>query len=147
MHGGLVNIYGAPPTFDNRDLAILAERVAAYDAIEGPRVGDFVRFLGQPPEGKDADIERRISHIWDFEGCEDPGIQTSAGGSYYLGSGYISMSGSLFTRVPQSALKRSCLERKGGVWFFHHDFATGGGAVHAELMFRLFDCKLPAPTS
>jgi hypothetical protein len=142
-----MSFIGRPPTFDNEDLVILANRVILLDADERPRVGDFVRFLGQPPEGKDADIIRRISHIWDYEGCEDPRVQTSDGGSYYLGDGYVSMSGSLYTPVPQSSLKRTVFKRKGSVWFFHHDFATGHNGVNAEIDFRLYDCKLPAPTS
>lgn len=133
---------GPPPIFDNRDLVILANRVILLDADENPRVGDFVRFLGQPPIGKDGDLLRRISYIWPDE---DPGVQTSDSGSYYIGDGYVSMSGGLHPCVRQSALKRTGMERKGSVWFFHHDLAGGGRGVSAEIMFRVYDCKLPAP--
>src|SRR5262245_11223582 len=88
-----MDFYDRPPEMDDRDRAILAERVEALNAIDGPRVGDFVKFPG--------DITRRISYIWGDESELDwYRIQTSNGGSWYLGKGYVSFSGSLYVGVP-----------------------------------------------
>lgn len=116
---------------DERDQAILDARVSALNAIPGPRVGDFVRFA-------DGTI-RRISHIW------DDGPQTSDGGSYYLGNGYVSMSGGLFPHVPNSSITPTEEKREGSAWFFHHDYATAHNGVGVLVAFRVFDCSLPAP--
>lgn len=58
---------------DERDAAMLAERIVALDKIPGFRVGDYVEFANG--------VTRRISHIW------DDGPQTSDSGSYFLGKG------------------------------------------------------------
>jgi hypothetical protein len=75
---------------DDRDKAILAARVAAFDPTEGPRVGDYVCFA----DG----VTRRISYVWPDD------IQTSDDGSFYLGKGYMSFSGVLYTHMPTETL-------------------------------------------
>lgn len=114
-----------------RDAAILAERVEALDAIAGPRVGDFVRFA----DG----TMRRASHDWFGES-----MQTSTGGSFYLGKGYVSFSGSLFHGVSPETLTDTGERKDGRVWFFHNDYATAGGGVDAVVSFRVFECSLDA---
>src|SRR5438309_10692209 len=105
-----------PPTFDERDEAILCERTEALNKRDGPRIGDFVIFA----DG----IERRISYIWGFENqdgfwsARPDSVQTSDGGSYYLGEGYVSMSGSLYTSVPIGTLADTGERKAGQVWFF-----------------------------
>lgn len=122
---------------DERDLTMLAERMEALDRIEGPRVGDFVRFA----DG----VERRISHHWtDGEGW-DGGIQTSDGGSWYLGNGYVSMSGSLYGCIPTDSLKLTDERKRGSVWIFHHDFAGAGRGVDLDAEFRVYVCAAEAP--
>lgn len=126
---------------DERDRQILADRVASLDAIAGPRVGDWVIFA----DG----TERRISHRWFFPADEDgpeiDNVQTShPGGSFYLGDGYVSFSGSLFLGVPGSTLTLTDELRPAGVWFFHHDWWQAHNGVGAEVMFRVFTCSLEA---
>jgi hypothetical protein len=116
---------------DRQDSEILAARQAALEARPGPRVGDWVEFPGS--------IRRRISHIW------PDSLQTSDEGSYYLGNGYVSMSGSLHPGVPPDSLTDTGHTRDGEVWFFHHDFPTAGGGVDACIPFRVYACALPAP--
>lgn len=139
---------GADPRIqpDGRDEAILRERVAAYNTVEGPRVGDFVRFA----DG----VERRISYIWD-EGAGDgfwvtPGprrMQTShPGAGFYLGNGYVSMgNGSLFRAVPESTLTDTGEVQAGQVWFFHHDHMTAHNGVYATIPHRVYACTEEAP--
>lgn len=125
------------PEFDDKDAAILTERVATLDAVSGPRVGDYVIFL----DG----TERRISHIWG-DGQSTDSVQTSDGGSYYLGNGYVSMSGSLYSGVKPETLMDTGEKRDGSVWFFHHDYATAGGRVYTTMPFRVFRCTENAAT-
>lgn len=120
-----------PPELDERDTAILAERTATLNEVEGPRVGDWVRFA----DG----TERRISYIWSWDDKQQS-IQTSAGGSYYLGNGYVSMSGSLYQGIKPETLTLTDELKDGNVWFFHHDWHRAGGAVHATVPFRVFTC-------
>ena len=74
------------PQFDERDRAILEARSNAFHQHTTPQVGDFVIFA----DG----TERRISHNWGDE------VQTSDDGSFYLGDGYMSFAGSLYTSIP-----------------------------------------------
>lgn len=121
------------PKFDERDAEILAERIAEYDARQGPRVGDYVRFAD--------DVTRRISYVWRDEHETVFSVQTSTGGSYYLGKGYVSMSGSLFGGVKPDTLTLTDETRDGGVWFFHHDWHTAHNGVDVTVPFRVFTCS------
>lgn len=123
--------------FDERDAGIVQERMATLNMIEGPRVGDHVDFA----DG----THRRISYIWPGEDGEAGSVQTSDGGSYYLGHGYVSMSGSLFTGVKPETLTPTGT-RPGAVWIFHHDFVTAHNGVHTRMPFRVYTCTEPAPT-
>lgn len=119
---------------DERDAAILTQRVALLDEIDGPRVGDFVRY----PDW----TVRRISHVWDFGDGDDITVQTSNGGSFYLGAGYVSFSGSLFPGIPGSTLTLTDELAMGAVWFFHHDHHRAHNAVQASVPFRVFICSM-----
>lgn len=121
------------PKFDERDAEILAERVEAFNARQGPRVGDYVRFAD--------DVTRRISHVWRDEHDAAFSVQTSNGGSYYLGKGYVSMSGSLFGGVKPETLTLTEETRDGAVWFFHHDWHTAHNGVDTVATFRVFTCS------
>ena len=116
---------------DQRDRDILVARQAALDSVPGPRVGDWVEFPGS--------VMRRISYLWPDD------AQTSDGGTYYLGDGYVSMSGSLHASVPTNSLKRTRRTKPGSVWFFHHDFHTAGGGVDTTIPFRVYTCAFAAP--
>lgn len=119
------------PTFDARDADILAARLTLLNAVPGPRVGDYVEFA----DG----ATRRISYNW------GDGLQTSDGGSFYLGEGFASFSGSLYGCVPPESLTRTDETRPGRVWFFHHGYSGAGMGVDSEPLFRVYRCSLPAP--
>ena len=109
---------------DQQDLDILAARLVALDKVLGPRVGDYVEF--------EPGVVRRISYLW------PDSVQTSDGGSYYLGDGYVSMSGSLHPGVPRENLVRTKRTRPGNVWFFHHNFPQADGGVQTSIPFRVY---------
>lgn len=124
--------HGIVPSRKDQD--ILRDRCAALDAQTGPRVGDWIDFA----DG----TQRRISHIWE----NDDHIQTSGEGyGYYLGNGYISFSGSLFSAVPASVLTPTEEVRMGRVWFFHDGWARAHSAVHAQAPFRVYRASVAAP--
>jgi hypothetical protein len=122
---------GRGPSFDDRDAAILAARVAAFDPVEGPRVGDYVEFI----DG----VTRQISYVW------PDGVQTSDGGSFYLGDGYMSFSGGLYPTVPTETLTLTDDVRETWAWFFHHDDWTGDNDVHVPVLMRVWKSTAKAP--
>jgi len=112
--------FGVTVDLDARDQEILAQRVAILAGRhEDPIVGDFVRML-------DGTL-RRFTHRWS-EGLQTtvPTLREGAepGGSFYLGHGYVSYSGSLDSTVPLTQLELTNETRPGWVWFFHHDHHT-----------------------
>lgn len=134
------------PDFDDRDAEIVAARLALLDKIDGPRVGDYVDFA----DG----TTRRISHDWGpledgethgFWGPATGRYQTSDTGSYYLGDGYVSMSGGLFPALPAEAFTATDETREARVWIFHHDHWCAGNGVTVSVPVRVFTCDLDPP--
>lgn len=115
--------HGVTP--DDTDAALLASKVAALNEVRGPRVGDFVEFT----DG----VVRRFSHDWG-----NLGLQTSLGGSFHLGHGHVSFSGSLDRVVPLDALTDAEETRAGDVWFFHHNHSAAHHGVGARVQFRVY---------
>lgn len=124
------------PKFDERDQKILDERLAAFAEREGPQTGHYVRFA----DG----TMRRISHVWDWEGCDDPSVQTSDCGSWYFGEWYMSFSGSLYKGIPASTLARTNETKPGRAWFFHHDYRSAHNGVDVMVDLPVWECSLPA---
>jgi len=122
-----------PLRFDSRDQDILDERQAAYLKGDGPMVGHWVRFA----DG----VMRRISYIWPDE---PPSIQTSDGGNWYLGKGYMSFSGGLYRSVPSTTFRRTDEIKYGRAWFFHHDYPRAFGGVDVTVPCPVWECTLPA---
>lgn len=115
---------------DSRDAEILTSRTAALDARDaGPRCGDYIRYS----DG----VLRRVSYVW------PDGVQTSAGGSWYLGNGFCSFSGSLMRSTPLDVLTLTEDTRLGAVWFFHHDHWTAHNSVNADVSFRVYAAAVP----
>lgn len=132
-----------PRTLDERDQAILNERQNALNQRTEIKSGDFVRFA-------DGTL-RQVSHVWKDENEQPEGIQTSTShgkgdSSFYLGKGYMSFSGGLFTSVPASTFTRSNETLTSGAWFFHHDYACAGGGIQVEVSLPLWLCSEIAPS-
>jgi hypothetical protein len=124
------------PVFDERDAIILARKQIAFDTSVGPRSGDVVEFANG--------IVRRVSHIWPDEA--DPDLQTSDGGSWYLGDGYMSFSGTLHRSVRASTLTDTGETREMPAWFFHHDFHQAHSGVEVMVRVRVYRCNVEAPS-
>jgi hypothetical protein len=113
------------PKFDDRDFEIMVKRETAWNETERPRVGDFVIF----PDG----TERRFSHH------RRDSIQTSDGGSLYLGKGYVSFSGGLHPAIPIDRFERDRGEHSEvWFWFFHHDFHGANRGVDCQIQCGVF---------
>lgn len=122
---------------DQKDKEILTARVAAFDPNQGPRVGDYVDFA----DG----ISRLISHVWEDGPGWLGGVQTSDGGSFYLGDGYMSFSGSLYNSVPHETLTLTEGTRVTGAWFFHHNWHTADNGVEVMVPMRVWKSTAIAP--
>lgn len=121
---------------DERDRAIIETRMAKYDEVTTPRVGDWVDF----DNGNGA--RQRISYVWDWGTL---GAQTSPGGSFYLGDCGASFSGSLDPLVPLESLTLTDEVRPGRVWIFHHDRHVAHNGVDVEVPFRVYRCSQVDP--
>lgn len=117
---------------DREDQRLVLLRAARYDQDPGPRVGDFIDY-------RDG-VTRRIAHVWPSDENDDGSalIQTTDGGSFYLGGGFISYSGSLYPGLKASHLRRVWGSREGSVWVFHHDQRRAHNGVNASSMFRVY---------
>lgn len=115
--------------WDDKNKSILAQRIEAFDKKKGPRVGDFIYMKGEKEP-------RRFTYKW------DDGLQTTnkgAGGSFYLGEGYISFSGGLDSIVPNEAIEEVTGETKEGrIWFFDHDLWGADRGIETNIRFRVF---------
>lgn len=120
------------PTLDDTDRDIIMRRGHKYNGDRRdarPDIGDYVEFS----DG----IVHRVSHVW------GDGVQTSKGGSFYLGEGYMAFSGGLEPSIPYSDLTDTGEMRNGGIWIFHHNYATAGGGVNGEIPFKVYRADRP----
>jgi len=118
-------VLAAAAALDDRDVAIYVARAIRLRELAGPVCGDFVRFA-------DGRLER-VSNVWSEV------VQTSEGGSFYLGDGYVSFSGSLNPTIPITELRRTDEEMLGSCWFFHLNERRAGGGVEVEAPFRVYE--------
>lgn len=120
------------PEFDDRDAELRARYLAAWDRIEGPRVGDYVDL----PDGS----RRKFTHDW------GDGLQTTCGPrhpchgdtSFYLGDGYTSFSGSLDPAIPRDKIQATDEVADGRFWFFHHGHTQAHNGVYFSVPCRVF---------
>lgn len=121
------------PEFDNVDAEILARRVLAFDAVPGPRVGDFLRV----PEGL-----LRFTHDWgdSIQTTVRPSHPCNGDASFYLSDeGYVSFSGSLDPSISKELLRDTGETQEGSFWFFHHNFAGAARGVYFRIACRVFE--------
>lgn len=123
------------PQFDELDAQILQARIAEWQRVEGPRVGDFVKL-------RDGSL-RRFTHDWGAD------IQTTCGDShpcaadqrYYFGGSFMEFSGSLDSAIPKHALHDTGETREGSAWFFHHDHRQAHNGVSVVVPCRVYEVQ------
>jgi len=131
MHKAMYErIYGKPYELDEKDKAILAERIKVWESrTDGPRVGDYVI----TSKGL-----LRLTHDWGDM------IQTTVKGysydvSFHLSrDGYMSFSGSLDPGVPKDRLILTDEVREGTCWFFSYDYAEAHNGVRVTVPCRVY---------
>lgn len=111
---------------------LLERRSRRREEAGRPLVGDFVIF--PDPSAPGGAREERIAHDWG----EDTGVQTAPGGSFYLGDGYASFSGTLNPTVLTEALTPTGEVRTGRFWFFSGDHDRADNGVDAEAPCRVY---------
>ena len=125
----MTTIVGADPDIhpDDKDLLLLTQRAARWQARVGrPRVGDWIRRM-------DGTLER-FAYDW------GDGLQTSVDGTYYLTvGGWASMSGSLFSAIPNARIVETPETKEGRFWFFHNDHSFAHSAIYVELPCRVYE--------
>lgn len=114
---------------DERDQGILERKTLAWEAVSGPRVGDYVVF----PDGS----TNRFSHDW------GDSMQTSPGGSWYLGDGYASFSGALDPTISKDLLTDTGATKPGMFWFFSHDYARAHNGIGVSVLCRVYEYSGP----
>ncbi len=113
----------------------------SFDARPGPRVGDFIRL---PDLHEKLGKFTRMTYDWGNGHMQTGG---SAGGSYYLGSGYLSYSGVLDHGVRVDDLVDTGETKPGSVWLFRDGRAAAHCGVHFDLPMRVFELKHGADIS
>ena len=117
---------------------ILAERLAEFNAIPGPRVGDF---LALPFIHKRLGDYTRLTHDWGDT------VQTGGmNGSYYLG-GCLSYSGGLDRGIKRSDIGEQLGTRDGSLWFFDQGISGAGRGVNFKAPMRVFSIRSGADLS
>lgn len=125
------------PEFDERDAQLLKERETEFNAVSGPRVGDFLR----TPDGF-----LRFTHDW------GDSIQTTVhakhpchgDASFYFGSdGHVSFSGSLNPAIDKKLLRDTGEKLEGSFWFFHHNWFEANNGVYCRILCRVFENLAP----
>ena len=118
-----------PYALDETDRGILADRTAAWQTHEGPRVGDYLtltdgRLVRFTPDGGET-------------------LQTTSptfgGGSFHLSrGGEMSYSGALDPGFEKSRLVDTQETRPGRCWFSSHDFSIAHNGVDVEVPCRVY---------
>ena len=108
----------------SKDQKIIMKRLqqCSDNRKDGPIEGDWLSY----PDGE----WRRIAAIWPEH--VQPTI-TERGGSFYLGHGQCSYSGSLERAIKKDTLEREFKLRKADVWIFHHDQHRAHNGVHFDV--------------
>lgn len=135
--------------FDDRDQEIVVERMTELDARTGIRVGDFLRY-------RDGTLAR-VAYVWD-DSVQPASVAVGrhpahwslnryapgVGGSYYLGDGYVSYSGSLHRGVSRDLLELTDATELGAVWIFHHGWSGAHRGVDTKVAFRVWSVDADA---
>lgn len=119
-------------TIDNT--ALLSRLTTALDAVQGVRVGDFIRFA----DG----VELRVSYVWPDGRIQTTTPGNSYGARFYLGAGFVSYSGGLLPGVYRSTLTETGELKDGACWFFDRGIPRAHAGVDVTIPFRVFVCEL-----
>ena len=117
--------FNRPVDPDEIDHNNVTKKLILFNRSPDPRVGDYVIV----PDG----TYERFSYF--HEGI---GLQTTTGGSFFLGDGAASYSGGLKSVISLKNLERT-RERKPGIfWAFHHNDMRAHNGIGIEAVCRVY---------
>lgn len=105
---------------------LFKERIKEYNKEYRAKVGEFLKFKG-----------RYIRFAYDWGNL----LQTTRGGSFYLGDGYCDFSGSLEHGIDKDKIELTSEIRNGRVWFFDSDIWGANRGVDFDMPFRVWKIK------
>ena len=107
---------------NEKNKSILDTRQAAILARSEIGAGDFIRV---------DDVYLRVAYVWRDENNKAVHAQTTheRAGSYYMGDGYMSYSGSLDHGMPTVSLERTDELKAGRAWFFSDDWPKAHNGI------------------
>lgn len=109
--------------------------IAAREALEGPRVGDFVRVWNSSEH-------LRFTHDWGEHiqtTCVRNGDASRHGGFYSCKQGGTSYSGSLDSGVQKEDLRDTGETREGAFWMFNEDSASAHNGISFLIPCRVYE--------
>ncbi len=120
-----------------KNVQLIAARKTAFNAIEGPRVGDFL-ILGE-------EEYRRFTYDWGDSLQTTPARYAShySASFYMCSSGHADFSGSLDPSIPKSEFILTDETKLGTFWMFHEGIPGAGRGVNFQLACRVFKRVVP----
>lgn len=117
-----------PFTFDARDEELRQQGLKYWNALLGPRVGDFVI----EPDGGEHRISTKTANHFQLS-------EPRFGASYHWAWWYCSYSGGHKPVLhPLASLEPTRETRDGHVWFFHHDITGPHRGVPCTIPCRVY---------
>lgn len=104
---------------------IIRSRSTLYDSLEGPRIGDYIKLPND-----------QFYRITNFNRNNQFGIGT---GSYFLGEGHLSFSGTANDWLTVSDIKLTAEQKAGSSWIFDQNKVRAGGRVDFQIPFRVYE--------
>ena len=114
---------------NDKNKAILVARELAFNAISGPRVGDF--YINEKTYS-------RFTHDW---GDSIQGQHVDTNGSFYLAGSYASYSGGLSPAIDKANLELTDEVKEGVFWFFSENQRMAHNGITVWLNCRVFKIK------
>lgn len=121
-----------------KNKALIASRIAAREAIESPRIGDFLYVWSA---GEKAGEYMRLTHEWPNSiqtTCARYGDATEHGGFYSCKQGGTSYSGSLDSGIEKENIIPTDETRLGRFWCFNGDSASANNGISFYMPCRVY---------
>lgn len=118
---------------DDEDTKILLQSEKAFISSNNKiKTGDFVRSLSGEL--------RRVAYVYPSSYPRD--VQTCKTGSFFLGDGWMSMSGSLDDPISEEYFVKTSETMLGDCWFFHHNYTRAYNSVSVQIKCPVWQCQL-----
>ena len=113
------------------DVAIVAQRIAAWNLKPGVRIGDVV-IVDQTQHR----VAYDATHVWPHD-PDEVVLQFGEFGEWYLANDHQEFSGGL-NCVYNMTLRQTSKTRQQECWFFHNDIWSRGNLAYVQVPVRVF---------